>query len=78
MLIASRACRAARLAAYGRGENQPVASNADAAGRAQNRRVEITIRPQLIGRNRLLTGWNCGRARRAAFLFAEIPVPVWS
>lgn len=34
-----------RLAATGRGFNQPVASNATEAGRAQNRRVEILIRP---------------------------------
>lgn len=34
-----------RLAASGRGFTQPVASNATEAGRAQNRRVEILIRP---------------------------------
>jgi outer membrane protein OmpA-like peptidoglycan-associated protein len=31
--------------AFGRGEDQPVASNLSDAGRAQNRRVEIVIRP---------------------------------
>jgi outer membrane protein OmpA-like peptidoglycan-associated protein len=36
---------AGRIIAYGRGEDQPVASNLTAAGRAQNRRVEIIIRP---------------------------------
>jgi outer membrane protein OmpA-like peptidoglycan-associated protein len=36
---------AGRLAAYGRGEDQPVASNLTPDGRAQNRRVEIIIRP---------------------------------
>lgn len=35
----------ARLTAYGRGEDQPIASNASAAGMARNRRVEIIIRP---------------------------------
>ena len=34
-----------RLAAYGRGEDQPVASNLTPEGRAANRRVEIIIRP---------------------------------
>lgn len=36
---------AGRIAAYGRGEDQPIATNATAEGRAQNRRVEIIIRP---------------------------------
>ncbi len=34
-----------RIAAYGRGEDQPVASNLTPQGRAANRRVEIIIRP---------------------------------
>ncbi|MFC7703042.1 OmpA family protein [Plastorhodobacter daqingensis] len=34
-----------RIVAYGRGQDQPVASNATAEGRMQNRRVEIIIRP---------------------------------
>lgn len=34
-----------RIAAYGRGEDQPIASNLTPQGRAQNRRVEIIIRP---------------------------------
>jgi outer membrane protein OmpA-like peptidoglycan-associated protein len=34
-----------RIAAFGRGEDQPVASNLTPEGRAQNRRVEIIIRP---------------------------------
>lgn len=36
---------AGRLRAYGQGENNPVASNSTAAGRQQNRRVEIYITP---------------------------------
>ncbi len=36
---------AGRVAAYGRGEDQPIASNLTPEGRAQNRRVEIIIRP---------------------------------
>jgi len=34
-----------RVALAGRGERDPIASNATAAGKAQNRRVEIVIRP---------------------------------
>jgi outer membrane protein OmpA-like peptidoglycan-associated protein len=34
-----------RMRAYGAGEQQPVASNVTAQGRAQNRRVEITLSP---------------------------------
>ena len=34
-----------RLQINGQGENQPIASNDSAAGRAQNRRVDIIIRP---------------------------------
>ncbi|MEP2640139.1 OmpA family protein [Roseobacter sp.] len=35
----------ARLQTFGRGENQPIASNLNASGKAQNRRVEIVIVP---------------------------------
>ncbi|SFR38356.1 OmpA family protein [Litoreibacter janthinus] len=35
----------ARLRTSGQGESQPIASNDSSAGRAQNRRVEIIIRP---------------------------------
>ncbi|MEX6503583.1 OmpA family protein [Pseudomonas zhanjiangensis] len=35
----------ARLSTRGMGPDQPVASNATASGRAQNRRVEVTLRP---------------------------------
>lgn len=34
-----------RLRAFGAGEDEPIASNLNAAGRALNRRVEITISP---------------------------------
>jgi outer membrane protein OmpA-like peptidoglycan-associated protein len=34
-----------RIVAFGRGEDQPIASNLSEAGRSQNRRVEIIIRP---------------------------------
>jgi len=34
-----------RISAFGRGEDQPIASNLTPQGRAQNRRVEIIIRP---------------------------------
>jgi outer membrane protein OmpA-like peptidoglycan-associated protein len=34
-----------RFSVEGRGERQPIASNASAEGKAQNRRVEITIQP---------------------------------
>lgn len=34
-----------RINSFGRGEDQPAASNLDAAGRQQNRRVEIIITP---------------------------------
>lgn len=34
-----------RISAYGAGPSQPISSNATDAGRAQNRRVEINLRP---------------------------------
>ena len=43
--IANNGVSPARLRAFGRGEDEPVASNLTPEGRAQNRRVEIVIRP---------------------------------
>jgi outer membrane protein OmpA-like peptidoglycan-associated protein len=45
----SRGVEPARIAAYGMGETQPVASNATADGRQQNRRVELRITPATQG-----------------------------
>ncbi|MEM6887532.1 MAG: OmpA family protein [Pseudomonadota bacterium] len=39
---------ATRVRTLGRGENEPVASNLDASGKAQNRRVEIVILPDTV------------------------------
>lgn len=43
--LAMRGVAAARLSAYGYGENAPIANNASAAGRAMNRRVELELVP---------------------------------
>ncbi len=43
--ITGRGVLPARVVAIGRGETQPIASNADEYGRAQNRRVELEIIP---------------------------------
>jgi outer membrane protein OmpA-like peptidoglycan-associated protein len=43
--LISNGVAATRLQSLGRGEDQPVASNLTAEGRAQNRRVEIVILP---------------------------------
>ncbi len=44
-VLASGGVSYGRLRAFGRGEDQPVASNLTAEGKAQNRRVEIVILP---------------------------------
>ncbi|WP_075290530.1 OmpA family protein [Pararhizobium arenae] len=43
--LASQGVDQRRMSAIGYGQDRPVASNADEAGRAQNRRVEISIAP---------------------------------
>lgn len=43
--LSARGVNRARIATRGFGKTQPIASNADDAGRAQNRRVEIHISP---------------------------------
>lgn len=43
--LAANGVDSSRISAYGAGPNQPIASNANEAGRAQNRRVEINLRP---------------------------------
>jgi outer membrane protein OmpA-like peptidoglycan-associated protein len=45
----SRGVEPARIASYGMGQTQPIASNADAFGRQQNRRVELRITPATQG-----------------------------
>jgi outer membrane protein OmpA-like peptidoglycan-associated protein len=47
--LVSRGVNQARLAAFGQGESQPVASNDTAEGRAANRRVELRITPASEG-----------------------------
>ncbi|SDE32234.1 OmpA family protein [Limimaricola pyoseonensis] len=44
-VLTSAGVSPARVRAIGRGEDQPIASNLNAEGRAQNRRVEIVITP---------------------------------
>ena len=44
-VLISSGVPARRIQAVGAGQTQPIASNGSASGRAQNRRVEITIRP---------------------------------
>ncbi len=44
-ILAAAGVSGSRLSATGRGESQPVASNDTAQGKAQNRRVEVLIRP---------------------------------
>lgn len=43
--LVSRGVDGSRLQQFGRGQDEPIASNATESGRAQNRRVEIFVRP---------------------------------
>ncbi|MFU8894931.1 MAG: OmpA family protein [Gammaproteobacteria bacterium] len=43
--IANRGIDRQRILAFGRGQTQPIADNTTPAGRAQNRRVELTLSP---------------------------------
>lgn len=45
-ILLQKGVPSSRVVAFGRGEDQPIASNLDEAGRAQNRRVEIIITPR--------------------------------
>ena len=47
--LISQGVPAGRIRIEGRGETQPVASNATAAGRARNRRVDVVIKPLVKG-----------------------------
>ena len=43
--LTSQGVDASRVSVRGMGPDQPIASNADANGRAQNRRVEVNLKP---------------------------------
>lgn len=50
--LSGRGVNTQRLLTWARGESQPVASNSTDAGRAQNRRVAIVIKPIVEGQER--------------------------
>ena len=47
-VMISEGVPAQRIRTFGRGESQPIASNLNAAGKQQNRRVEIVILPNAV------------------------------
>ncbi len=47
--LTGRGVQAVRIASYGRGELEPIASNSTAQGKAQNRRVQIVLTPVTQG-----------------------------
>ena len=47
--LESKRVNSMRLALAGKGETQPIASNANESGRQQNRRVEIYVEPVVQG-----------------------------
>jgi outer membrane protein OmpA-like peptidoglycan-associated protein len=48
-ILLMRGVPAGRVSALGKGDSRPVASNATASGREQNRRVEVVISGDPIG-----------------------------
>src|SRR5690606_19879621 len=47
--LSGRGVQTVRMLSYGRGELEPIASNATADGKAQNRRVQIVLTPVTQG-----------------------------
>lgn len=47
LLLNNKTIKPENLTAAGRGEHAPLASNALAAGKAKNRRIEVVLRPKL-------------------------------
>ena len=58
-ILANSGLSPAQIQSFGRGEEVPIASNATEAGKARNRRVEITIVPTLPARESLWANLSC-------------------